>query len=117
MSRCSNLSSVACSPNHISDTAFSDPTSVDRTATSATNADHPATVLVGAQADFGYDAFAELVLQDDAAFQAFFACVGQAEAAEKIAKDATGLFRSTNVEQPSCSCDSWSQTTGVSVLT
>jgi EthD domain len=117
MSRCSNLSSVVCSPNHISDTTFSDPTSVDRTAASATNADHSATVLVGAQAGFDYDAFAELVFQDDAAFQAFFACVGQAEAAEKIAKDATGLFRCTDVGQSSCSCDSWFQTTGVSVLT
>jgi EthD domain len=57
---------------------------VDRTAASATNADHPATVLVGAQAGFDYDAFTELVFQDDAAFQALFACVGQAEAAEKL---------------------------------
>ena len=52
-----------------------------------TNANHPATVMVGTQADFDYDAIAELTFEDAAAFQTFFGLVSQPEAAEKIAKD------------------------------
>ena len=53
----------------------------------AHNNDYPATVLVGSQADFEYDAFAEVVFDDQAAFQAFFARVSEAGPAERIAKD------------------------------
>ena len=52
-----------------------------------TNANHQATVLVGMQADFDYDAIAELTFEDSAAFQTFYGLVNQPEAAEKIAKD------------------------------
>lgn len=54
---------------------------------STDNASHPAVVLVGTPADFEYDAFAELVFDDETAFQAFFACVSQVEAAGRIAED------------------------------
>ena len=54
---------------------------------SGNNVNTPAAVLVGTQADFEYDAFAELTFDDEAAFQAFFARVGQGKAAEKIAED------------------------------
>ncbi|MCJ1223518.1 hypothetical protein MMC12_000160 [Toensbergia leucococca] len=60
---------------------------IQRSESSTTNADYPATILVGAQADFEYDAISELVFEDEAAFQAFFASIGQVETAEKIAKD------------------------------
>lgn len=53
----------------------------------ADNANHPAAVLVGTPADFDYDAFAEVIFDDEATFQTFFACVSKAEAAERIAKD------------------------------
>lgn len=53
----------------------------------ADNANHPAMVLVGTPADFEYDVCAEVVFDDEAAFQAFFACVTQAEAARRIAED------------------------------
>lgn len=53
----------------------------------ADNANHPAVVMVGTPADFEYDAFAEIVFDDEAAFQAFFACITQAEAARRIAED------------------------------
>ena len=39
------------------------------------------------QEDFEYDAFAELVFDDKAAFQTFFALVSQEEAARTIAMD------------------------------
>ena len=48
---------------------------------------YPATVFVGTQADFAYDAISELVFDDEPAFQAFSARMGQGEAAERIAKD------------------------------
>lgn len=51
------------------------------------NAHHPATVLIGSQSDFDYDAIAELIFKDEGAFQAFFAKVSEPEAAAKIAKD------------------------------
>lgn len=53
----------------------------------ADNANHPATVLVGTPADIEYDAFAEMIFDDEAAFRAFIACVSQPEAAERIAKE------------------------------
>lgn len=51
------------------------------------NGNYPATVLIGSQSDFDYDAIAELTFKDEAAFQAFFAKVNEPEAAAKIAKD------------------------------
>lgn len=49
--------------------------------------DSSATVLVGTQADFEYDAFGELTFANSGGFQTFVGIVGQAEAAEKIAAD------------------------------
>ncbi|KAI0817134.1 EthD domain-containing protein [Xylaria sp. FL0064] len=53
----------------------------------ARNPTTPATVLIGTQEEFDYDAFAELTFEDEAAFQAFFALTQQPEIAEKIAAD------------------------------
>ncbi|KAJ5116576.1 hypothetical protein N7456_000924 [Penicillium angulare] len=47
----------------------------------------PATVLVGQQSDFDFDAFAELTFADQAAFQAFGAKVYAPDAAAEIAAD------------------------------
>ena len=55
--------------------------------TSATDNDHPASVMVGAQSDFEYDAIAMLIFEDEIAFQAFFGLVNQPEAADKIAEN------------------------------
>ncbi|KAF2662134.1 hypothetical protein K491DRAFT_686627 [Lophiostoma macrostomum CBS 122681] len=46
-----------------------------------------AAVLVGAQEDFTYDGIAELVFEDEAAFQSFFGIVSAPEAAAKISAD------------------------------
>ena len=54
---------------------------------SSESPDHPATVLVGTQSHFEYDAIAELIFDDETAFQTFFGVVSQKEAAEKIAED------------------------------
>ena len=54
---------------------------------SATDDDYPASVLAGAQSDFEYDAIAELIFDDEVAFQTFFGLVSQPEAADKISKD------------------------------
>lgn len=51
------------------------------------NADYPATVLLGSQADFDYDAFAELAFSDATHFQAFFGLTQQPENAARIAAD------------------------------
>lgn len=51
------------------------------------NANHPATVLMGSQADFDYDAFAELSFTDLAHFQTFFGITQQPENAARIAAD------------------------------
>ena len=51
------------------------------------NANLPATVLMGSQTDFDYDAFAELVFADASAFQAFFSLCQQPENAARIAAD------------------------------
>jgi len=51
------------------------------------NKAYPATVLVGAQEAFDYDAYAELVFEDVQAFRQFMGCVRQPEAAKKIAED------------------------------
>lgn len=51
------------------------------------NADFPATVLIGSQRDFDYDAFAELSFVDAAAFQTFFGICQQPENAARISAD------------------------------
>ncbi|PYI09517.1 hypothetical protein BO78DRAFT_394955 [Aspergillus sclerotiicarbonarius CBS 121057] len=51
------------------------------------NATTPATVLVGQQTDFDFDAYAELTFADQPAFQAFMAKVTAPEAAAQIAAD------------------------------
>lgn len=56
-------------------------------AADSSNKAHPATVLVGEQDDFSYDAYAELVFQDVPAFQQFFGCITGEENAKKIAAD------------------------------
>ena len=48
---------------------------------------YPATVLVGAQPDFQYDAFAELTFEDAERFQTFMEIVGRDEARERLARD------------------------------
>lgn len=48
---------------------------------------YPATVLVGTQLDFEYDAIAELKFDNETAFQAFFSRVNEPEAARRIAQD------------------------------
>jgi EthD domain len=53
----------------------------------ADNINHPATVLIGEQADFQHDAIAELVFDDEAAFHAFSARISESEVAERIARD------------------------------
>jgi EthD domain len=53
----------------------------------ADNTSHPATVLIGEQADFEYDAIVELVFDNEAAFHAFSARISESEAAERIARD------------------------------
>ncbi len=52
------------------------------------NADpYPATVLIGTQADFDYDAFALLEFDDEAAYQRFFEVISEEGAAGRIAED------------------------------
>ncbi|KAI2622480.1 EthD domain-containing protein [Hypoxylon sp. NC1633] len=46
-----------------------------------------ASVLIGNQEDFDYDAFAELTFEDATAFQTFFGVVQQPDIAAKIAAD------------------------------
>lgn len=52
-----------------------------------TNAEFPATVLIGSQKDFDYDAFAELSFIDERAFQTFFGISQQPENTARIAAD------------------------------
>lgn len=51
------------------------------------NAEFPATVLIGSQKDFKYDAFAELSFADASAFQTFFGLYPRPENAARIAAD------------------------------
>ncbi|OTB14880.1 hypothetical protein K445DRAFT_318790 [Daldinia sp. EC12] len=51
------------------------------------NATSPAQILLGSQADFDYDAVAELIFQDAAAFQAFMAFSHTPEKAAKVGAD------------------------------
>jgi hypothetical protein len=55
--------------------------------TGNTNANYPATVLVGTPKYFDYDSISELVFDDEAAFHKFFAVVRQSEVAAKLAVD------------------------------
>ena len=48
---------------------------------------YPATVLVGTQPDFQYDALAEVTFEDAAKFQTFMGIVSQGEAKEMLARD------------------------------
>lgn len=60
---------------------------VSETSSDDKNAKYPAKVLLGTQANFEYDAFAELTFKDEAAFGAFFGHVTKDENAAKIAAD------------------------------
>lgn len=51
------------------------------------NANFPATVLMGSQTDFDYDALAELTFADVNAFQTFFGLYQKPENAARIAAD------------------------------
>ncbi|TGJ85979.1 hypothetical protein E0Z10_g2772 [Xylaria hypoxylon] len=51
------------------------------------NANTPATVLIGSQAEFDYDSFAELTFEDESACQAFFGVMQQPGNAARIAAD------------------------------
>jgi hypothetical protein len=55
--------------------------------TSDTSNTWPAAVLVGAQEDFSYDGIAELVFEDQGAFEKFMGVVSGEEAAKRIADD------------------------------
>lgn len=55
--------------------------------TTTRNATTPATVIVGQQSDFDFDAYAELTFADQAAFQAFGTKIYAPEAATQIAAD------------------------------
>lgn len=64
----------------------------DQNSSSTTNDPHqndnyPATVLVGTQPDFPYDALAELTFDDAAKFHTFMDMVSRDEAKELIARD------------------------------
>ncbi|OJJ44042.1 hypothetical protein ASPZODRAFT_135487 [Penicilliopsis zonata CBS 506.65] len=59
---------------------------------STRNATTPATLLAGQQADFDFDAMAELTFADQAAFQAFAAKVYAPDAAAQIAADEEGFL-------------------------
>lgn len=65
----------------------------DSTNTTSTDNNHiqndkyPATVLVGTQPDFSYDAIAELTFEDATKFQTFMDIVSQDEIKELIARD------------------------------
>lgn len=59
---------------------------------STRNATTPATVIVGQQSDFDFDAYAELTFADQAAFEAFGKKVYAPEAAAQIAADEEQFF-------------------------
>ena len=47
----------------------------------------PATVILGDQADFSYDAYAELVFKDEAAFKTFYGIVNEKGTLERLKKE------------------------------
>ncbi len=63
----------------------------------ARNPSTPATVLIGTQDDFDYDAIAELTFEDAAAFQTFFSLMQQPENAAEIAADEDKLLDRTRM--------------------
>lgn len=66
----------------------SSPPSSNNNNNNNSNADpYPATVLIGTQADFEYDAFALLEFDDEAAYQRFFGVISEEGAAGRIAED------------------------------
>jgi len=44
----------------------------------------PATVIIGDQADFSYDSYAELIFEDKVAFETFFARLHEKDALERL---------------------------------
>ncbi|KAK6221591.1 hypothetical protein LQW54_001363 [Pestalotiopsis sp. IQ-011] len=61
------------------------------------NADYPATVLFGSQAEFDYDAFAELTFADVTAFQTFFGITQKPENQERIQADEAKFLDSSRM--------------------
>jgi len=53
----------------------------------AADNDYPATVLIGAPAEFDYDAIAELVFEDEAAYRMFLGLISEEDAARRIRDD------------------------------
>ncbi|OTB16526.1 hypothetical protein K445DRAFT_21482 [Daldinia sp. EC12] len=72
----------------------SEGTAADRTDRNPTT---PATVLMGSQADFDYDAYSELIFEDFASFQTFCSVVQQPENAAKIAADEEKFLDRTKI--------------------
>jgi hypothetical protein len=68
------------------------------------NANSPASVLMGTQADFEYDALAELTFPDVGAFQKFFSIAQQPENAARITADEEKFLDRSKSECPSFSC-------------
>ena len=60
---------------------------VQRSTTPDTNGNYPATVIVGGQDDFSYDAWAELIFDDEDAFKRLHARVSEPDRAKLIAED------------------------------
>ncbi|PYH30088.1 EthD domain-containing protein [Aspergillus neoniger CBS 115656] len=77
---------------YIARTTIENPQAGENNNNSTRNALTPATVLVGQQTDFDFDAYAELTFADQAAFQTFSAQVMAPEAAAQIAADEEGFL-------------------------
>ncbi|GLB07563.1 hypothetical protein ABZX51_007354 [Aspergillus tubingensis] len=77
---------------YIARTTIENPQAGENNNNSTRNALTPATVLVGQQTDFDFDAYAELTFADQAAFQTFSAKVMAPEAAAQIAADEEGFL-------------------------
>lgn len=58
----------------------------ESSASSTNDKDYPATVLMGAQSDFKYDAIAELVFDNETGYQTFFGLVCQQEGGRRLQK-------------------------------
>lgn len=67
------------------------------------NAKSPASVLMGTQADFEYDALAELTFPDAGAFQTFFSIAQQPKNAARIAADEEKFLDRSKSKCPSFS--------------
>ncbi len=53
----------------------------------SSNASHPATIYVGTPSDFEYDVLCELVFENTAAMESFYAKMREPDVAAKIAED------------------------------